>query len=63
MDLSHKEQLMLCIRWVDNELSIREDPLELIHVPKTDTDTLTSVVKDCLIQFNFTMPWPSIRWS
>ena len=51
-DLSHKEQLTLCVRWVDKELSIHEDPLELIHVPKTDADTLTSVVKDCLIRFS-----------
>lgn len=51
-DLSHKEQLTLCVRWVDKELSIHEDPLELIHVPKTDADTLTSIVKDCIIQFS-----------
>lgn len=42
-DLSHKEQLTLCVGWVDKELSIHEDPLELIHVPKTDADTLTNV--------------------
>ena len=52
MDLSHKEQLTLCLRWVDEELTIHEDPLELVHVPKTDADTLTSVIKDCLIRFN-----------
>ena len=40
-DLSHKEQLMLCLRWVDKEPTIHEDPLELIQ---TDADTLTSVV-------------------
>ena len=51
-DLSHKEQLTLCRRCVDKELGIHEDPLELIHVPKTDADTLTSVVKDCLIRFS-----------
>ena len=28
---------------MDKELSIHEDPLELIHVPKTDADTLTNV--------------------
>ena len=26
MDLSHTGQLTLCIRWVDNKLSIHEDP-------------------------------------
>ena len=34
------------------ELTIHEDPLELVHVPKTDANTLTSVVKDCLIRFS-----------
>ena len=29
-----------------------KDPLDLIHVPKTDADALTSVVKYCLIQFS-----------
>ena len=50
-DVSNKEQLTLCVRWVDKELVIHEDPLELIHVPKTDSNTLTSVLKDCLIRF------------
>ena len=45
-DVSNKEQLTLCVRWVDKELVIHEDPLELIHVPKTDSNTLTSVLKD-----------------
>ena len=32
--------------------TIYEDPLELVHVPKTDANALTSVVKDCLIRFS-----------
>lgn len=27
-------------------------PLELIHLPKTDAETLTSALKDCLIRFS-----------
>lgn len=49
-DESKKEQLTVCIRWVDDEFTIHEDPLELIHVPKCDSDTLTSTIKDSLIR-------------
>ena len=39
-DVTHKEQLCIKIRWVDNnDFVIHEDPLELINVPKTDSDT------------------------
>ncbi len=50
-DISQKEQMTVCIRWVDNDFEIHEDPVELIHVPKTDSKTLTSAIKDCLIRF------------
>ena len=49
-DVSNKEQLTVCIRWVDEDFNIHEDPVELIHVPKTDSATLTSALKDCLIR-------------
>lgn len=38
-DISHNEQLAVCVRWVDDDSVIHEDPVELIHVPKTDADT------------------------
>lgn len=38
-DVSHKEQLCITIRWVDNDFIIHEDPLELINVPKTNSAT------------------------
>ncbi len=43
-DVCNKEQL--CISHFD----IHEDPVELINVPKTDSATLTTVIKDCLIR-------------
>ena len=46
-DISNKEQLNICIRWVDNNFEIHEDPIELIPVPKTDSATLTGANKDC----------------
>lgn len=49
-DISHNEQVAVCIRWVDDDFVIHEDPVELIHVPKTDADTLISALEDCLVR-------------
>ena len=49
-DVSHKEQMTVCIRWFDEDFSIQEDPVELIHLPKTDSNTLTCALKDSLIR-------------
>ena len=46
-DVSHKEQLVICIRWVDDNFEIHEDPIELLNVPQTDANTLTTCIKDC----------------
>ena len=51
-DISKKEQLCICIRWVDKGFEIHEDPVELINVPKTDAHTLSALIKDCLIRFS-----------
>ena len=51
-DVTNKEQLVICIRWVDNDFQIHEDPVELINVPKTDAKTLTGAIKDCLIRLS-----------
>ena len=48
-NVSHKEQLCIPIRWVDNLFQIHEMPLELINVSKTDADTITHLIKDFLI--------------
>ena len=50
-DISKKEQLCMCIRWVDKDFEIHEDPVELTNVPKTDAKTLSAVIKDSLIRF------------
>ena len=49
-DVSNKEQMTVCIRWVDEDFSIHEDAVELIHLPKTDANTLTCSLKDSLIR-------------
>ena len=51
-DISLKEQLCICIRWVDDNFTIHEAPLQLINVPTTDSNTLSSLIKDCLVRFS-----------
>lgn len=51
-DVSNKEQLALCIKWVDSDFSIHEDPVELIHVLITIAITLEEAIKDCLTRFS-----------
>ena len=46
--MSNKEQFAVCITWVDKEFTTHKDPVELIHIPRTDAATLTSTLKDCL---------------
>ena len=50
-DISQKEQLCLTIRWVEAIFGIHEAPLKLIQVPKIDSETHFTVIKDCLIHF------------
>ena len=49
-DVGHKEQLVVCIRWVDANFDIHEDSIEFINVPQTDAQTLTTCIKDCLLR-------------
>ena len=48
-DISHKEQVWITFRWVKSDFEIHENTIELIHVPKTDSET---IIADCLIQFS-----------
>ena len=49
-DVAQKEQLCITVRWVDKSFEIYETPVELINVPKTDSETLTTVIRDSLIR-------------
>lgn len=48
-DVSLKEQLCIRICWVDDSFDIHEAPLQLINIPKTDSNTLIALIKDCLV--------------
>lgn len=38
-DVSNKEQLTLCVRWIDKELEAHEDFLGLVNIPNIRADT------------------------
>ena len=45
-DISNVEQLVICIRWVDQKFSVHEDPLGFVSLPSTDAKSITDVIKD-----------------
>ena len=52
-DISYKEQLCPIIRWEDNDFNIFDDSIELIDILKTDYETITIFLKDCLTKISF----------
>ena len=44
-DISNKEQLVLCIRWVDDDLQFHEDFIGIHKIPNTTADEIVKVVK------------------
>ena len=39
-NVSNREQMAVCIRWIDEDFAAHEDPVELIQLPKTDSNTI-----------------------
>ena len=51
-DSSNKEQLVICLRWVDNHLNPHEEFIGLYSVDRIDAATLVHVIKDTWIRLN-----------
>ena len=49
-DISNKEQLTICIRWVDEQLEAHEDFFGFYDIPDIGAETLVSAVKDVLLK-------------
>ena len=49
-DIANREQFTLTIRSVDSDYVISEDPVGLVSLPNTTSDTLVAVLKDLLIR-------------
>ena len=44
-DISNKEQLILCIRWVNDDLQALEDFIGIHKIPNTTADEIVKVIK------------------
>ena len=51
-DSSNKEQLIICLRWVDNHLNPHEEFIGSNCVDRIDAATLVHVIKETLIRLN-----------
>ena len=56
-DSSNKEQLIICLRWVNNHLNPHEDFIGLYSVDQIDAATLVHVIKDILICLNLKLEY------
>ena len=51
-DAANHEQLVLCLRWVDDDLNPHEVFIGLQSVPNIAADTPVTVIRDVLIRMN-----------
>ena len=54
-DVSNKQQLSMCVKWIDDSLNSHEDFLGLSELPNIASDTNVSAIKDSLTRFNLPM--------
>ena len=55
VDISNKEQLVICVRWCNSNFEINEDYLGLHDCDRTTGEYLFLVIKNILTMFNFDM--------
>ncbi|KAJ8041249.1 Zinc finger MYM-type protein 1 [Holothuria leucospilota] len=51
-DVSNTEQLVLCLRWVTDELTVHEDFIGMHPLNNTSADHIISIIKDVLLRLN-----------
>ena len=52
-DVSNREQLVICIRWVDDNLEPHEEFLGLYKIDDIQASTIVAAIKDSLVRLNF----------
>ena len=51
-DASNHEQLVICIRWVDEQLQPQEDFIGLYKIDYTSANTIVTKIKDALVRMS-----------
>ena len=54
-DSSNREQVVICLRWVDKILEPQEDFIGLYKVESTAANVIVKVLNDTLLWFNFSI--------
>ena len=51
-DLANTEQMVVCLRYVEDNLKVYEEPVGLYSLESTSTETIVSTIKDVLLRMN-----------
>ena len=51
-DISNKEQLVVCIHWVDENFAVHEDFIAMYPLERTTANHVVAVLKNCLISMH-----------
>ena len=54
-DMSNREQVVVCLRWVSDKFEVHEEFIGLHVVASIDANTLVSVIKDVLLRLNLSL--------
>lgn len=54
-DISNKEQLSICLRWVDENFDAHEDFFGFYNVPNIESNTIFLTIKDALIRLRLSL--------
>ncbi|CAC5373377.1 unnamed protein product [Mytilus coruscus] len=54
-DVSNMEQLVVCIRWIDEQLEVHEDFIVLYQIDDTCAKTISDSIQDVLLRLNISL--------
>ncbi len=61
-DISNREQVVICLRWVSETLDVHEEFVGLHMVDSVDANTRVKVIKDTLLRFNLSLSRIRGQW-